>query len=179
MLYISSAFFFVVVQLPSQVQLFVTPWTASHQAYLSFAISCSLPKFMPSNHLILCHPLLSLSSIFPSFRVFPNESAVCSRQTKYWTFCFSISPSSESSGLISFKTDWFGFLAFKGILKSLFYIFQKIKCNVNMYYKFFFFTLLHFSSSFHDTPHHFCEGNHNFYRDKSAVKFTNFKSSEF
>ena len=138
-----------------------------------------IEPMMPSNHLILCHPLLSLSSIFPSFRVFPSESAVCSRQTKYWSFCFSISPSSESSGLISFKTDWFDFLAFKGILKSLFYIFQKIKCNVNIYYKLFFFTLVHFSSSFHDTPHHFCEGDHNFYRDKSAVKFTNFKSNEF
>ena len=101
----------VVVQSPSHVQLFTTPWTAARQASLALTISWSLPKFMyiesvmPSNHLILCHPLLLLPSIFASIRVFSNESAVCIRWLKYWSFSFSISPSNEYSGLISFRTD--------------------------------------------------------------------------
>ena len=102
-----------VVRLPSRVQLFATPWTAACQASLSLTISRSLSKFMsiasvmPSNHLILCRPLFLLPSIFPSIRDFSNESAVHIRWPKYWSFSFSISPSSEHSGLISFKIDWF------------------------------------------------------------------------
>ena len=98
-------------QSPSCVRLFVAPWTAACQASLSLTISRSLSKFMsipsvmPYNHLILCHPLL-LPSIFPSIRVFSNESAVCIRWPKYWSFSFSISPSNEYSGLISFKIQW-------------------------------------------------------------------------
>ena len=110
------------VQLLSCVWLFATPGTATHQASLSLTISWSWPKFMsidlamPSNHLILCHPLLLLS-IFPSIRVFSNELAAHIRWTKYWSF--SISPSKEYSGLISFWIDWFDILAVQGTLKSL------------------------------------------------------------
>ena len=112
------------VQLLSHVQLFATPWTAAHQASLSITNSWSLPKLMsielvmPSNHL-LCRPLLILPSIFPSIRVFSNESAVHIRWPKYWSFSFSISPSNEYSGLISFKIDWLDLLVFHGALKSL------------------------------------------------------------
>ena len=115
----------LVVHLPSCVWLFATPRTAAHQASLSLTISCSLPKFlsiesvMPSNHLILCHPLLLLPSIFSSFKVFCNESAVHIRWPKYWSFSFSISPSKEYSELISFKIDWFDILVSQGALKSL------------------------------------------------------------
>ena len=99
----------------SHVRLFVTPWTAAHQASLSFIISRSLLKLisiqsvMPSNHIILCQPLL-LPSIFPSIMVFSSESALCIRWPKYRSFSFSISPSSEYSGLISFRIDWFDLL---------------------------------------------------------------------
>ena len=98
-----------VVQWISRVWLFVTPWTAASQASLSFTISLSLLKHMsielvmPSNHLVLCHSLLLLPSIFPSIRGFSNESAVCIRWPKYWNFCYSISPSNEYSGLISLE----------------------------------------------------------------------------
>ena len=114
-----------VVQLFSRVWLFVTPWSAAWQASLSFTISGSLPKLMsiksvmPSNHLILCHPLLLLPSIFPSIRVFSNESVLCIRWPKYWSFSFNISPSNEYSGLISFRMDWLGLLADQGTLKHL------------------------------------------------------------
>ena len=114
-----------VFQLLSHVWLFVTPWTATCQASLSFTISQSLPKLMsiesviPSNHLILCHPLLLLPSIFPSIRVFSNESALRMSWPKYWSFSFSISPSNEYSGLISFSIDWLDILAVQGTLKSL------------------------------------------------------------
>ena len=100
------------VQLLSRVQLFVTPWTAACQASLSTTNSQSLLKFMsiesvmPPNHLILCCPLLLLPSIFPSIRVFSNESVLCIRWPKYWSFSFSISPSNEYSGLIIFRIDW-------------------------------------------------------------------------
>ena len=103
----------------------VTPWTAADQASLSITNSRSLPKLMaiesvmPSNHLILCHPLLLLPSIFPSIRVFSNESALRIRWPKYWSFSFSISPSSEHPGLISFRMDWLDLLAVQGTLKSL------------------------------------------------------------
>ena len=118
-------FQFSSVQLFSRVQLFVTPWTAARQASLFITSSRSLPNpmsiesVMPSNHLILCHPLLLLPSIFPSIRVFSNESALHIRWTKYWSFSFSISPSREYSGLISFRMDWFDLLAVQGTLKSL------------------------------------------------------------
>ena len=111
------------VQSLSHGQLFATPWTASHQASLSFMISWSLLKLMsidlamPSDHLILCCPLL-LPSIFPSIKMFSNESALRIRWPKYWNFSFSISPSSEYSRLISFRIDWFD-LAVQGTLKSL------------------------------------------------------------
>ena len=113
---------FVVVQSPSRVQLFMTPWTVARQASPSLTISQSLPKLMSiesvmlSNHLILCHPLLLLPSIFASIRVFSNESAVHIKWPKYWSFSFSISPSNEYSGLISFKIDWFDLLAVQGTL---------------------------------------------------------------
>ena len=109
---------------PSHVQFFATPWTATHQASLSITISLSLPKFMsielvmPSSHLILWHPLL-LPSIIPSIRDVSNESSIHIRWSKYWSFSFSISPSSEYSGLISLKIDWFDFLAVLGTFRSL------------------------------------------------------------
>ena len=102
-----------------------TPWTAARQASLSFTISWSLLKLMspesvmPSNHLILCHPLLLLPSIFPSSRVFSNELAVCIRWPKHWSFNFSISPSDEYSGLMSLRMDWLDVLAVQGTLRSL------------------------------------------------------------
>ena len=115
----------VVVQLLSCVLLFATPWTAAHQASLSFTISRSLLKLMsidsvmPFNHLILCHhPLLCLPSIFPSIRVF-SESALHIRWPTYWSFNFSIRPSTEYSELISFRIDWFDFLDVQGSLRSL------------------------------------------------------------
>ena len=113
------------VQSLSHVQLFATPWTAVHQASLSITNSRSLLKLMsielvmPSNHLTLCHPLLLLPSIFPSIRVFNNESVLHSRWPNYWTFSFSISPSNEYSELISFRVDWLDLLAVQGTLKSL------------------------------------------------------------
>ena len=113
------------VQLFSHVQLFATPWTAAHQASLSITNSWSLLKLMfiesvmPSNHLILCYLLLLLPSIFPSIRVFSNKSVLCIRWPKYWSFSFSISPSNEYSGLISFRMDGLDLLAVQGTLKSL------------------------------------------------------------
>ena len=115
----------VVVALFSCVQFFATPWTAVHQASLSFAISQTWLKFMsiesvmPSNHLILCHFLLLLPSIFLSVRVFSSESALQIRWPKYWSFSFSISRSNDYSGLISFRMDWLDLLAVQGTLKSL------------------------------------------------------------
>ena len=102
-----------------------TPWTTAHQASLSIANSRSPPKpmsielVMPSNHLILHRPLLLLPSILPSIRVFLNESALCIRWPKYWSFSFNISPSNEHPGLISFRMDWLDLLAVQGTLKSL------------------------------------------------------------
>ena len=113
------------VQSLSHVRLFATPWTAARQASLSITNSRSLLKLtaiklmMPSNHLILCHPLLLLPSIFPSIRDFSNESVLPIRWPNYWSFRFSISPSSEYSGLISFRMDWLVPLAVQGTLKSL------------------------------------------------------------
>ena len=114
------------VQSLSCVQLFVTQWTAARQASLSIANSQSLLKLMCiesvmlSNHLILCHPLLFLSSVFPSIRIFSNESVLHIRWPKYWSFSFSISPSDEHPGLLSFRMDWLDLLAVQGALKSYF-----------------------------------------------------------
>jgi len=105
--------------------LFATPWTAACQASLSFTISSSLLKFtsiesvVPSKHLVLCRSLLFLPSVFPSIGVFSNESVLHIRWPKYWSFSFTISPSNEYSGLISFRTDWLDLLAVQGTLKSL------------------------------------------------------------
>ena len=113
------------VQLLSRVRLFATPWVAAHQASLSITNSQSLPKLMsielvmPTNHLILCRPLFLLPSNFPSIRVLSNESALCIRWPKYWSFSFNISPSNEHPGLISFRMDWLDLLAVQGTLKGL------------------------------------------------------------
>ena len=129
---IHSLINFFIVQLLSCVQLFANPWTAAHQASLSFPISQSLLKLMstesvmPSNYLILCHSLPLLPSVFPSIRVFSstrvfsNKLAVCIRGPKYWRFSFSISPSDEYSGFISFRIDWFDLLSVQGTHKGLF-----------------------------------------------------------
>ena len=114
------------VQSLSRVRLFATPWTSAQQASLSITNSQSPPKLMsielvmPSNHLIFCCPLLLLHSIFPSIRVFSNESALHIRWPKYWSFSFNISPSKEHPGLMSFRMDWLDLLAVQGTLKSLF-----------------------------------------------------------
>ena len=120
-----SAVIFSSVQSLSRIQLFATPWTTARQASLCITNSWSPPKpmsielVMPSNHLILCHPLLLLPSIFPSIRVFSNESVLYFRWPKHWSFSFNISPSNEHPGLISFRMDWLDLLAVQGTLKSL------------------------------------------------------------
>ena len=126
--YVSQMFIFMFssVQSLSHVQLFETPWTAAHQAFLSITNSQSLLKLMsiesvmPSNHPIFCHLLLLLPAIFPSTRVFSIESVLHIRLPKYWSFSFSISPFNEYSGLISFRMDWFDLLAVQGTLKESF-----------------------------------------------------------
>ena len=113
------------VQLLSRVRLFMTPWTIAHQPFLSITNSRGLLKLMsielvmPSSHLILCHPLLLLPSIFPIIRVFSSKSVLPIRWPKYWSFSFSISPSNEYLGLILFRMDWLDLLAVQGTLKSL------------------------------------------------------------
>ena len=110
------------VQWLSHVQLFVTPWTTAGQASLSITNLLklkSIESVMPFNHLILCHPLLLLPSVFPINRIFSNESVLHNRWSKFWSFSFSISPSNEYSGLISFRIDWFDLLAVQGTSKSL------------------------------------------------------------
>ena len=115
----------LVVQSLSHVRLFVTPWTAAHQASLSFTVSqsllnsCPLSQWCSLKYLILCCPFLRLPSVFPSIRVFSNELALHIMWPKYWSFSFSISPSSEYSGLISFRIHWFDLLAVQGTLKNL------------------------------------------------------------
>ena len=122
-----EAFQFSSVQSQTHIQLFATPWTAAHQASLSITSSLSLltlmsiESVMASNHLILCHPLLLPPSIFPSIRIFSNESVLRIRWLKYCNFSFSISSSNEYSGLIPFRMDWLDLLAVKGTLKSLQY----------------------------------------------------------
>ena len=119
------SFAVAVVQLPSRVRLFAISWTEAHQASLSFIISQTFLKLMsiesvrPSNHPILCRPPHLLPSIFPSIRVFSNESVLCIRWLKYWSFSFSISPSNVYTGLISFRIDWFDVFSVQGTLKSL------------------------------------------------------------
>ena len=132
----------------SCVRLFVTPQTAARQASLSFTISWSLLKLMsiasvmPSNHLILCHPLLLLPSIFPSIRVFSHQLAVCIRWPKYWSFSFSISPSKEHLGLISFRMNWLDLLAVQGTLRSLLQH-HSSKASILWHSAFFIVQLLH------------------------------------
>ena len=125
MISLSDSTLFSSVQLLSHVQLFAILWTAARQAFLSITNSQSLLKLMsielvmPSNHLILCRPLLLLPSVFPNIRVFSSELVLCIRWPKCWSFSFSISPSSEYSGLISFRMDWLDLLAVQGTLRSL------------------------------------------------------------
>ena len=136
-----------VAQSLSPVRLFVTPWSAACQASLSFIISQSLLKLMfiesvmPSNHLILCRPLLLLPSIFPGKRVFSNESVHRIRWPQHWSFSFSINPSNEYSGLTSFRIDWFD-LAVQGTLQSLLQHYSS-KVSILLYSAFFMVQLLH------------------------------------
>ena len=128
----------------------MTSWTAACQASLSSTISQNLLKLkstesiMPSNYLILCRPLLLQPSIFPSIRVFSNESALSIRWPKYWSFSFSISPSNEYSGLISFRIDWFDLLAVQGTLKSLLQH-HNSKASILQHSAFFMFQLSHYN----------------------------------
>ena len=132
----------------NHVQPFVTPWTAAHQASLSTINSWSLLKLisiesvMPSNHLILCHPLLLLPSVFPNIRVFSNESVLPISWPNYWSFSFSISPSNEYSGLISFRMDWLDLLAVQWTLKSLLQL-HRAKASVLQCSAFFMVQLSH------------------------------------
>ena len=141
-------FLFVIVQWISGVWLLATPWTAACQASLTSTNSRSLLKLMsimsvmPSNHLILCCPLPLLPSIFPSIRVFSNESVLRIRWSKYWSFSFSISPSNEYSGLISLKIDWFDLLPVRGTLKSLFQH-HSVKASILQHSAFFIVQLSH------------------------------------
>ena len=135
------------VQSLSHVQLFVTSWTATHQASLSFTLSRNLLKLMsiesvmPSNHLILCLLLLLLPSVFPSIRVFPKDSVICIRWPKYWSFSFSISSFNKYSGLISFRMDWLAFLQSKGL--------SRVFSNTIVQKHQFFSTLPSLRSNFH------------------------------
>ena len=141
------------VQLLSRVQLFATPWTTARQASLSITNSQSLLKLMsiesvmPSNHLILFHPLLLLPSIFPSIRVFSNESVLSIMWPKYWSFSFNISPSNEHSGLISFRMNWLDLLAVQGTLRSLLQH-HSSKASILQHSVFFMVCI------FHDCSHH-------------------------
>ena len=134
--YLGNPFKECSVQLISRIRLPLTPWTAACQASLSISNSQSLPKLlsiesvMPSNHLILCHHLLLLPSIFPSIRVFSNESALHIRWPKYWNFSFNISPSNEHSELISFRMDWLDLLAVQGTLLEFITMLREITDNL-------------------------------------------------
>ena len=140
----------MVVAVPSlsRVQTFAPPWTVAPRVYLSFILFWGLLKLvhiqsvMPPNHLILCRPLLLLPSVFPSIRVFPHESALHVRWPKYWTFSFSISPSNEYLGLISFRIEWFDFLTAQGTLKSL-RQYHSLKVSILQYSAFFMVQLSH------------------------------------
>ena len=131
------------VQLLSRVQLLATPWTAARQASLSITSSQSLPKLMsielvmPSNHLTLCCPLLLSPSVFPNIRVFSNELVLHIRWPKYWSFSFNISPSNETSGLISFRMDWLDLLEVQGTLKSFLHNYNlKVSNYLTLQYKY-------------------------------------------
>ena len=142
-----STYLDFVVQPPSHVQLSEIPWTAAHQPSLSFTVSWSWLKVMsiesviPSNHLILCCPLLHLLSIFPSIRIFSSELDLCIRWPKYWSFSFSTSPSNEYSGVISFRIDWFD-LAVQGTLNSLLQ-YHSLKASILWHSAFFMVQLSH------------------------------------
>ena len=142
----SKALQFSSVQLLSHVRLSETPWTAAHQASQSITYSQNLLKLidpgMPSNHLILCHPLLLLPSIFPSIEVFSNESVLHIRWLKYWSFSFRISSSNEYSELISFRIDWFDLHEVQGTLKGLLQHYSS-KASILQYSAFFVVKLLH------------------------------------
>ena len=133
---------FVIVQLLNCVHLFAAPWTTSCQAFLSFTIFWSLLKLMfiesvmPSNRLILCRPFLLLPSVFPSIRVFSNESVLRIRWPEYWSVSFSNSPSNEYTGVISFRMDWCDFLTVQGTLKSLFK-YHSLKASIIQHSAFF------------------------------------------
>ena len=139
-----------VIQLLSHVRLFATPWYAARQASLSFTITISqsllklmsVESVMPSKHLVLCHPLLLLPSVFPSIRVFSNDSALFNRWPQCWSFSFSISPSNEYSGLISFRIGWFDLLAVQGALKNLLQL-QSSKASILQHSAFFMVQLSH------------------------------------
>ena len=143
----------------SHVRFFATPWTAARQGSLSLTISWSFLKLMsiesvmPSNHLILCCPLLLLPSVFPSIRVFSSESALHIRWPKYWSFSFSISPSNEYSGLISFRIDWFDLLVVQGTLNGL-HQHHSSKASILQHSDFFMVQLSH--------PYMTTEKNHSF-----------------
>ena len=148
----SKCLIFPLLLLFIHIQLFAPPWTAAHQASLSFIISQSLLKLMsiesvmPSNHLIFCLPLLLLPSIFPRIRSFSNESTICINWLKYWSFSFGISPSSEYSGLISFRIDWFDVLAVQGGFLKLIFI------EVYLLYKVVFISAIQSESTIHISP---------------------------
>ena len=145
---LASSVHFSSVQWFSHVQLLATPWTAACQVSLSITKSRSPPKpmsiesVMPSSHLIFCHPLLLLPSIFPSIRVFSNESALWIRWPKYWSFSFNISPSNEHPGLISFRMDWLDLLTVQGTLKSLLQ-YHRSKASILQHSAFFMVQLSH------------------------------------
>ena len=149
---LSSLFYVSSVQSLSHVLLLVTPWTAALQASLSITNSWSLPKLMsiesvmPSNHLILCRPLLLPRSIFPNIRVFSNESALHIRWPNDWSFSFNISPSNEHSGLISFRMDWLDLLAVQGNFKSLLQHYSA-KASILWHSAFFIVQISHWYSS--------------------------------
>ena len=140
--------FVVAVQLLNHVWHFGTPWTAAHQVPLSSIISQSLLKFMSIepvmlfNHLIVCHPLLLLSSVFPRIRVFPSELALYIRWPTYWSFSFSISPSNECLGLISLRINWFDLFVVQGTLKSLLQ-YHSLKASILQHSAFFMVQLSH------------------------------------
>ena len=153
--FLNTHFNYCSVQSLSCVLFFVTPWTAAHQASLSITNSQSLLKLrsielvMPFNHLILCCPLL-LPSIFPSIRDFSNDSVLCIRWSKYWSFSFSISPSNEYSWLISFRIDWFDLLAVQGTLKSL--LQHQVKAWILQHSAFFMVQLSHIHTCLLEKP---------------------------
>ena len=170
------------VQSLSRVRLFATPWTAVRQASLSITNSQSLLKLksitsvMPSNHLILCRPLLLPPSIFPSIRVFSNESVLCIRWPKYWSFSFSIIPSNEYSGLISFRIDWLDLLAVQGTLKSLLQ-YHSSKASI-LWCSVFFIVLNIFLQRIYENTILYCDPRNHFKLIGNVLSITNFHFKE-